>query len=46
MVEDVERSVRGACPVAWYGKCGGEVPTPEEVAEAVLGNLVSETSRI
>ena len=35
MVEDVERSVCGKCPVEWYGKCGGEVPTPEEVMEAV-----------
>jgi 2-oxoglutarate ferredoxin oxidoreductase subunit alpha len=31
MVEDVERSVKGRRPVSWYGKCGGEVPTPEEV---------------
>jgi 2-oxoglutarate ferredoxin oxidoreductase subunit alpha len=31
MVEDVERSVAGRCPVHWYGKCGGEVPTPEDV---------------
>jgi len=35
MVEDVERSVQGKRPVAWYGKCGGEVPTPEEVMEEV-----------
>lgn len=35
MVEDVERSVRGRCPVEWYGKCGGEVPTPEEVMDAI-----------
>ena len=35
MVEDVERSVQGKCPVQWYGKCGGEVPTPEEVMEVV-----------
>jgi 2-oxoglutarate ferredoxin oxidoreductase subunit alpha len=35
MVEDVERSVRGKRPVQWYGKCGGEVPTPEEVMEEV-----------
>jgi 2-oxoglutarate ferredoxin oxidoreductase subunit alpha len=35
MVEDVERSVRGKRPVHWFGKCGGEVPTPEEVMEAV-----------
>jgi 2-oxoglutarate ferredoxin oxidoreductase subunit alpha len=35
MVEDVERSVFGQRPVYWYGKCGGEVPTPEEVMEEV-----------
>ena len=35
MVEDIERSVQGQRPVAWYGKCGGEIPTPEEVAEFV-----------
>ena len=35
MVEDVERSVKGKRPVSWYGKCGGEVPTPEEVMEEV-----------
>ncbi|MCG6892687.1 MAG: 3-methyl-2-oxobutanoate dehydrogenase subunit VorB [Desulfobacteraceae bacterium] len=31
MLEDVERSVQGKRPVRWYGKCGGDVPTPEEV---------------
>jgi 2-oxoglutarate/2-oxoacid ferredoxin oxidoreductase subunit alpha len=35
MVEDVERCVRGQRPVSWYGKCGGEVPTPEEIMEAL-----------
>ncbi|MEA3416309.1 MAG: 3-methyl-2-oxobutanoate dehydrogenase subunit VorB [Thermodesulfobacteriota bacterium] len=35
MVEDVERCVKGKLPVKWYGKCGGDVPTPEEVVEAV-----------
>ncbi len=35
MIEDVERAVLGRRPVSWYGKCGGEVPTPEEVMEAV-----------
>jgi 2-oxoglutarate ferredoxin oxidoreductase subunit alpha len=35
MIEDVERSVGGTRPVDWYGKCGGEVPTPEEVTAAV-----------
>ena len=24
-------SVKGKRPVQWYGKCGGDVPTPEEV---------------
>jgi 2-oxoglutarate ferredoxin oxidoreductase subunit alpha len=36
LVEDVELSVAGARPVHWYGKCGGEVPTPEEVMEETL----------
>ena len=31
LVEDVELAVQGKCPVQWYGKCGGEVPTPEDV---------------
>lgn len=39
MMEDVERSVCGKRPVKWYGKCGGEVPTPEEVMEVVKGSM-------
>lgn len=35
MVEDVERSVQGKCPVYWHGKAGGEIPTPEEVVDKV-----------
>ena len=35
MLVDVQRSVLGACPVQWYGKCGGDVPTPEEIIELV-----------
>jgi len=35
MIEDIQRSVQGKRPVHWYGKCGGDVPTPEEVMEAV-----------
>ena len=31
MIEDIQRSVQGKKPVQWYGKCGGDVPTPEEV---------------
>lgn len=37
MVEDVERAVCGIRPVHWYGKCGGDVPTPEEVMDVVRG---------
>ena len=37
MVEDVQMSVQGKVPVSWYGKCGGDIPTPEEVIEAVKG---------
>jgi len=39
MVEDVERSVRGSRPVQWYGKCGGDVPTPEEIIDLVKCTL-------
>ncbi len=39
MVEDVERSVMGRKPVQWYGKCGGEVPTPEEIIELIQATL-------
>jgi 2-oxoglutarate ferredoxin oxidoreductase subunit alpha len=35
MLEDVQRSVQGNRSVFWYGKCGGEVPTPEEVIQFV-----------
>ena len=35
MVEDVERSVKGTVPVHWYGKCGGDVPTPEEIIDFI-----------
>jgi 2-oxoglutarate ferredoxin oxidoreductase subunit alpha len=34
-LEDVERSVLGRRPVKWYGKCGGHVPTPEEIMDVV-----------
>jgi 2-oxoglutarate ferredoxin oxidoreductase subunit alpha len=33
MVEDVERSVHGKRPVQWFGKAGGDVPTPEEIID-------------
>jgi 2-oxoglutarate ferredoxin oxidoreductase subunit alpha len=37
MVEDVNLSVQGKRPVSWYGKCGGDIPTPEEVIDAING---------
>jgi 2-oxoglutarate/2-oxoacid ferredoxin oxidoreductase subunit alpha len=39
MVEDVERCVKGRVPVSWYGKCGGEIPTPEEVIDVVKARV-------
>ena len=39
MVEDVERAVLGRRPVHWYGKCGGNIPTPEEIADLVKSYL-------
>lgn len=35
MVEDVQRSLKGRKPVRWYGKCGGDIPTPEEIIELI-----------
>jgi len=35
MIEDVERFVQGRRPVSWYGKCGGDVPTPEEIIDSI-----------
>lgn len=35
MIEDVQLAVGGGKPVTWFGKCGGEVPTPEEVIESI-----------
>lgn len=35
MVEDVRLGVEGKCPVHWYGKCGGDVPTPEEIMDVI-----------
>lgn len=31
MVEDVRLAVNGAAPVSFFGKCGGVIPTPDEV---------------
>ncbi|MBL6990371.1 MAG: 3-methyl-2-oxobutanoate dehydrogenase subunit VorB [Bacteriovoracaceae bacterium] len=37
MVDDVKLAVNGACPVEYYGRMGGAVPTHEEVVSQVKG---------
>ena len=46
MVEDVRLAVEGRCPVAFHGRMGGLVPTPDEVLGALkaLRGKVSRTS--
>ena len=36
MVDDVRLAVNGACPVSFYGRTGGIVPTPDEVAQQIV----------
>jgi pyruvate/2-oxoacid:ferredoxin oxidoreductase alpha subunit len=36
MVEDVRLAVEGRCPVEFSGRCGGNIPTAEEIVEEVL----------
>jgi len=35
MVEDVRLAVEGRCPVSFYGRPGGVVATPEEIARVL-----------
>jgi len=35
MVEDVRLAVEGKCPIHFYGRMGGEVPTAEEILEEI-----------
>lgn len=42
MVDDVRLAVNGRCPVSFYGRTGGMIPTPEEVfahIEKIAGGL-------
>jgi len=34
LIEDVERVTRAAKPISFFGRCGGIVPSPEEVLDA------------
>ncbi|HDY67730.1 MAG TPA: 3-methyl-2-oxobutanoate dehydrogenase subunit VorB [Candidatus Scalindua sp.] len=36
MVEDVRLSVSGRCPVHFYGRTGGGIPSPKEILEKIL----------
>lgn len=37
MVEDVRLAVEGRCPVEFYGRMGGVLPTPAEIADVLAG---------
>jgi 2-oxoglutarate ferredoxin oxidoreductase subunit alpha len=43
MVEDVRLAVEGRVPVRFYGRMGGVIPSPDEVAHAV-DTMVTEVS--
>lgn len=42
MIEDVRLAVGAQHPVHHYGRLGGIVPTPEEVADAVMDKLIRQ----
>ena len=47
MLEDVRLAVEGTCPVAYHGRMGGMVPTPEEIAGALKEKLIDrETDKL
>lgn len=39
MVEDVRLALEGVRPVEFYGRCGGNVPTADEIFEVVLQRI-------
>ncbi len=39
MVQDVRLAVGGQCPVSHYGRMGGMVPTPDEIAQFIKDNV-------
>jgi 2-oxoglutarate/2-oxoacid ferredoxin oxidoreductase subunit alpha len=45
MVQDVKLAVNGKCPVHFYGRMGGMIPTPEEVLNKIEA-LVEEHSAL
>jgi len=41
MVEDVRLALNGSVPVEFYGRAGGNVPTPEEIAAQVTSHMAA-----
>jgi len=41
MVEDVRLTLNGSVPVEFYGRAGGNVPTPEEIAAEVRSRMAA-----
>ncbi len=46
MVEDVRLAVEGRVPVGLYGRVGGVVPSPKEVAERIRAAVAEEVARV
>ncbi len=42
MVDDVRIAVNGRLPVGFFGRCGGMIPTQQEIAEAAKKLLLQE----
>jgi len=40
MVEDVQLAVGGRCPVEFYGRTGGGIPSEEEITKIIYGKDV------
>jgi len=45
MVEDVRLSVSGRCPVHFYGRTGGGIPTPKEILKKIL-EIISVNEKV
>ena len=41
MVDDVKLTLNGSVPVEFYGRAGGNVPTPEEIVEQVTSHMAA-----
>lgn len=46
MVEDVQLSVNGLCPVYFKGRMGGMIPTPEEIVAALEENFINQAEEV